>query len=220
MRTAVIAAVDLKDKVLEELKWEPSVNEAEIGVIVKDGIVTLTGSVPSWAQKVAAERATQRVMGVKGVANELEVRIFRGMERSDSDIAAAAANAISWNTLLPQGQIKVAVERGWVSLRGQVDWEYQRRAAEKAVRHLTGVKAVVNDLTIVPSISAGDVKAKITVALERNAHVEADKIQVEVKGSRVILRGTVQSLAEKYEAARACWSAPGVTAVENDIQVK
>jgi osmotically-inducible protein OsmY len=211
--------LELKRAVEAELNFEPSINAAEIGVSVKDGVVTLTGRVPSYWEKVAAERAAARVASVKAVANELEVRLPGSSERTDEDIARAAVDALKWNVLVPQDRIKVKVSKGWVTLEGTVDWQYQKSGAEKAVRRLVGVVGVSNLIEVKPSVSKAEVKSAIESALKRLAEVDANRIQVETQDGKVILSGTVRSWFEREEAERAAWSAPGVRAVEDHIAI-
>jgi len=211
--------LELKKSVESELTWEPSVNAAEIGVAAKNGIVTLTGHIQSYWQKIAAERAAARVSGVKAVVNELEIRLPTSSERTDEDIARAAVNALDWSISVPADRIKVKVSKGWVTLEGTVEWQYQKAAAEKAVRDLVGVNGVVNLVEVKPRASTVEVKAAIEAALKRSAEVDASRIQVEADGDKVILRGTVRSWFEREEAERAAWRAPGVRSVDNRITI-
>ena len=209
----------LRRKVIEELEWEPSVDASQIGVAVKDGIVTLTGMVLSYPEKTNAERAMRRVAGVKGVADELKIKLFGTDVRSDFDIAQAAVNGLVFNASVPKDRVKVLVEDGWVSLDGEVEWQYQRTAAENTVKHLRGVVGITNRISIKPRLDATNVKSKIESAFARQAHLDANKIQVEALNSEVTLKGRARSIDEKLAAEIAAWSAPGVTKVRNEVIV-
>ena len=210
----------LKHDVTAELEWEPAINASHVGVAVNDGVVTLTGHLDTFAEKYAIERAVQRVAGVKAIAVEVDVKLDPGHKRSDSEIAAAAESALKWHSFVPADRIQVKVEKGWVTLRGEVDWNYQRENAERAVRHLTGVVAVTNLITLKVTTTPANVATRIRDALARHAEHEAKHIEVVVNGSVVTLRGRVDSWAERNAAHGAAWSAPGVLSVVNEITVQ
>jgi osmotically-inducible protein OsmY len=210
---------ELKRDVENELTWEPSVNEAHIGVTVKDGIVTLTGHVPSFAEKYGAEKSAKRVYGVKAVADELDVKLAGSAKRTDEDIAQACVSALKESYSVPHEKVKVVVNSGWVTLEVEVEWQFQRVAAMDAVRYLTGVTGVSNGMTIKARVSPKDVKDKIKAAFHRSAEIDARRVEIEARDGKVILHGSVRSWAEREEAQQAAWAAPGVTAVENEIMV-
>jgi osmotically-inducible protein OsmY len=205
--------------VMDELKWEPSVSEKEIAVAVKDGVVTLSGNVQSYAQKRAAEQAVSRVAGVRAVAEDIEVKLPTSLQRSDTEIAHAVINALKWDTEVPEEVIKVKVENGWVTITGTVEFFYQKSAAERCVRFLNGVKGVTNIISVKPSVVMTKVSENIEAALKRRAEMDADKIKVETKGGKVTLKGSVHSWTELKEAENAAWATPGVWSVDDRLAV-
>ena len=211
---------DLKRDVLAELKYEPSVKVTDIGVLVKDGTVTLNGYATNYGEKWDAVRAIKRVAGVKAIADDIEVKLPDSQCRTAGDIATAAANQINCSTMIPTGTVSVTVREGWITLEGEVEWWYRKDAAEKAVQYLAGVKGVTNQILIKPTLSPTDVEKAIKSAFERNALLDAFKIQVETTGNRVVLRGTVRNYTEREEAERAAWAAAGVFSVDNQLKVE
>jgi osmotically-inducible protein OsmY len=210
---------EIQRDVLAELKWEPRVLPNEIGVAAKNGVVTLTGWVDSYTKRWAAEEAAHRVRGVKAVANDIEVRLSTKDERTDADIAAAAVRALEWDAFVPVDKLDVTVSKGWVTLKGEVEWQFQKEDVERVVRRLVGVTGVTNLITVTPRVEASTLKQNIEKALLRSAETDAKRITVEVDGDAVILRGTVRSWAERQEAEREAWAAPGVTSVDNRITI-
>jgi osmotically-inducible protein OsmY len=215
MKTNLMLQKDVQD----ELRWEPMLNAAEIGVTAKDGIVTLSGTVDTYSKKLAAERAAKRVIGVKAVAMEIEVKLGISNVRNDAEIAKAALDALKWSTTVPDDRIKLKVENGWLYLEGELDWQFQKDAARTCVEDLFGVRGVSNNITLKPRVNVNVIKENIKKALERNADVEAGKIKIETFNNRVTLKGTVHTWAERDEAEKAAWSAPGVIAVEDELSV-
>lgn len=210
---------ELQEHVQKALDWEPSIDAADIGVSVESGVVTLRGDVKTYSEKAAAERVAFAVYGVKAVANDVNVRLRDGQQRTDTEVAQAVLSALRWNTMVPDEKITVSVSDGWVTLRGHANWEYQRAAAANTVRDLTGVRGVSNTVSVEPHVSATDVKGKIEAALKRSAEVDARRINVAVADGQVILTGNVHSWFERDGARQAAWAAPGVKAVDNRIAV-
>jgi osmotically-inducible protein OsmY len=210
---------EIQQDVMAEIKWEPLLNASEIGVAVNSGVVTLSGLVNTYTKKLLAEKAAERVHGVKAVAEDIEVKILGTGEKKDSEIAETALNLLKWNSSILEEQIKIKVEHGRLTLEGEVEWEFFKSAAEKAVENLVGVRSIVNNIKITSKINPMDIKKKITIAFHRNATIDTENINIETVNNKVILTGKVSSWIERKEAERAAWLAPGVNSVENKLKV-
>ena len=211
--------LELKAHVEEQLSVDPILDAASIGVSVRDAVVTLHGYVRSFAERYAAEEIVMRIHGVRALVNELEVRLPADSERRDEDIARTAASVLLWHSAIPEDRIKVEVSSGWVTLRGDVDWHYQRVAAERAVRDLMGVRGVSNQISVANKALKAEIRDRIHEALKRNAIMNAQGVRVEVEGDKAVLSGTVQTLERRLEAERAAWNVPGIAHVDNNIRV-
>lgn len=209
----------LRQDILDELEFEPSIDANDIGVAVEDGIVTLTGHVSSYSQKEAVERAVSRVKGVRAIAQEIEVRLPSSTGDADDEIAKRVIDTLKWSTLVPDNRVQVVVQDGWVTLTGALEWNYQKTGAGDAIRHIDGVRGVTNAIKLAPKPAPVDVKKRIEEALRRRAEVEADRIQVEVSGNKVTLTGTVRALSERSAVEEAAWATPGVHSVEDRLIV-
>jgi osmotically-inducible protein OsmY len=212
--------IQIQKDVMDEIKWEPYLDASQIGVAVKNGIVSLSGQVDSFSKKLTAEKAAKRVAGVKAVAEEIQVGISPSFKKTDAEIAEAVLTALKWHTAVQDEKIKIKVEDGVVSLEGEVEWEYQRNNAKKAVENLIGVQYVINSINLKPKITSSEIQQKINAAFHRSATIDAGKIAADVVGSRVVLRGKVRSIAEKEDAEIAAWNAPGVTNVDSKIEIE
>lgn len=210
----------IQKEVLDELRWNPLVSSTQIGVAVKNGVVTLSGTVDSFAKKTAAEQAASRIGGVRAVAEDLEVRPLISLKKNDSEIAEAVVNALRWNSSVNDEKVKVKVEDGWVTLQGESEWQFQKESAKRSIEDLSGVKGISNLIHVTPRASMTDVKDRIKSAFYRHANIDARDIQVQTSGSQVTLTGKVRSLAEKRDAENAAWAAPGVTKVDNQLEVR
>jgi osmotically-inducible protein OsmY len=212
--------LEIQQDLINELKWQPFLKSANIGVAVKNGVVTLSGNVDSYSQKIGAEKAARKVTGVRAIAEDIQIGVSPALEKTDVDIAESVVNALKWHAAVPEERIKVKVENGIVTLEGEVEWEYQRSSTQRAVNRLLGVRNVVNLINIKPRVTAFDVRTKIFDALRRTATTDAERVSIEVDGSKVILNGKVRSFTEKEDVEDAAWCAPGVSRVESHLEVE
>jgi len=212
--------LQIKNDVMEELKWEPILNASQIGVSVKDGVVTLSGSVDSYSKKTAAERTVKKIDGVKALAEDIEVVLPGSSKRNDTDIAETVVNALKWHSAVREHKINVKVESGIVTLEGEVDWEFQKNSAKMMVENLIGVTDIINNIKIIQKANINDIKKKIISAFHRSATIDADGIEIEIAGTKAILKGNVRSWSEKEDAESAVWSASGIDRVDNRLEIK
>lgn len=212
--------LEIQQDVINELKWQPFLKSANIGVAVKNGVVTLSGNVDNYSQKIGAEKAARKVTGVRAIAEDIQIGVSPALEKTDVDIAESVVNALKWHAAVPEERIKVKVENGIVTLEGEVEWEYQRSSTQRAVNRLLGVRNVVNLINIKPRVTAFDVRTKILDALRRTATTDAERVSIEVDGSKIILNGKVRSFTEKEDVEDAAWCAPGVSRVESHLEVE
>jgi len=211
--------VEIQKDVLDELNWQPLLDAAQVGVAVKGGVVTLSGIVDTYAKKIAAEEAAKKVSGVKAVALDIEVKLMGTGKKTDTELANSILAMLKWNSAIKEERVKVKVEDAWVTLNGEVEWEYERNTVKNAVERLDGVRGITNNIILKPKASPTEIKRKILAAFSRRASIDANNIEIETLGSKVILTGRVQSLLEKTDAENAVWAAPGITEVENKLEV-
>jgi osmotically-inducible protein OsmY len=210
----------IQQDVIEQIKWNPQLNAAEVGVAVKNGVVTLSGQVGSYLKKTEIEKEARKVAGVRAIAEDIQVGLSAPDQRTDADIAQVIIQALNWHAGIPEETVKVKVEDGWVILEGELEWEYQRELVRARVTNLVGVRKIINNITLKQKITPVDVAEKINAAFLRSATVDAGKIQPEVEGTRLTLKGTVRSFAEKEDAGQAAWSLPGILQVDNQLEIE